>query len=63
MTDSLQSTTKRPKEETKTNHQMKGNIISTNTVDHDDIIPYYVKADNMDGACKINKGIFTTYHV
>lgn len=38
-TDSLQSTAMRPKEDTKTNDQMAGNRISTNTVNRDDIIP------------------------
>lgn len=38
-TDSLQSTTMRPTEDTKTNAQIPGNRISRNTVNRDDIIP------------------------
>lgn len=62
-TASLQATTKRPKEGIKANDQIISNSISTNTVNRDDIIPYYVKADNLHVACKINKGMFITYHV
>jgi hypothetical protein len=45
-TESLQSTTKRTKEDTIYNDQITGNIMGIYVVNRDDITPYYVKADD-----------------
>jgi uncharacterized protein YuzE len=45
-TESLQSTTKRTKEDTIYNDQITGNIMGIYVVNRADITPYYVKADD-----------------
>jgi uncharacterized protein YuzE len=62
-TDSLQSTTKRTKEDTIANDQITGNIIGINVVNRDNIIPCYAKAGNIHETCTIIKGIYLFKHI